>query len=457
MNIVYICADLGIPVLGHKGASVHVREFTAALAELGHQVHIIGASGSDATTLKGHADVARVDTTLGLTDTGEGSISLTVLPPSREIRDHAASIANIIQRLGMPRNPAHTQSEMRHALADPEFAEHATAVAREFAPDLVIARHALFSLAGQDVARAMGIPCVLEVNAPLIEERRNYWGLTFDTLAEHAERTAFQRADRLIAISEGVRSYMLRHDAAEERIVTLPNGVNLHRFHPEVNGERVRREYNLGQRLLVGFAGSLKPWHGVDQLLRAFAAMYPGPSVKRSGADAQQDAGEDPCLLIMGEGPQRESLEALARSLDLGDRALFTGAISHERMPEYLAALDIAVAPYQSSDGFYFSPLKVIEYMAMGLPVIAPLLGQIPYLLDDRREPCGLLYHADDQRDLTRALRSLIGDAQLRRTLGAAGARRAADRHAWTAVAQRAIEGYDRAPTGTLAQHIGAD
>ncbi len=428
MKIAYLCADPGIPVLGNKGASVHVREFTDALVSLGHDVRIYCAAGAGEGT---------PDNQLNSTQA-----PLTILAPPEQIRRRARIAAD--RWVGGEPEGAHEHlfSEMVHLLADPEFERRALPLLQEFQPDLIIARHTLLSTAGPELARSLGRPCVLEVNAPLVDERRRYWGLTLRREAEESEWAAFRAADLLVAVSEGIRAYLLRYGAPGERILVVPNGVNLTSFNPQVDGNAVRRRYQVDGKLVIGFSGSLKPWHGVDQLLHAFAGICRIPV---------QHAEASPHLLIIGEGPQGETLRQLSREPGLEERVTFTGAIAHREMPAYLAAMDIAVAPYRSSDGFYFSPLKVMEYLAMGRPVVAPRLGQIPSLLQGSKEPCGLIYTPDDQHGLAAALLSLIADAELRQRLGASAAAQARLRSSWKSIAAQIIgRAMQRTPRGQV-------
>ncbi len=418
MKIAYLCADPGIPVLGNKGASVHVREFTDALVSIGHDVRIYSAAGAEIKMPNGSANLT--------------SAPLTVLAPSQQVRDQARVAADEWAKRDPQRLHAHLFSEMLHVLANPAFIRGALPLLEEFSPDLIISRHALLSTAGPALGHALRRPCVLEVNAPLVDERRQYWGLTLEREAEASERAAFREADLLVAVSEGVRAYLLRYGAASERIIVVPNGVNPAMFRPDVDASEVRRRYGLEDRLVIGFSGSLKPWHGVDMLMKAFASVC---RLRR-----QREGSDDSLrLLIVGDGPQSENLKQLSRELDLADRTTFTGAVPHGEMPAYLAAMDIAVAPYLSSDGFYFSPLKIMEYLAMGLPVVAPRLGQIPFLLQSDRERCGLIYLPDDQHELAAALLTLIGDERLRRRLGAHAAIQARLRSSWRSVASQIV------------------
>src|SRR5262249_1090057 len=136
----------------------------------------------------------------------------------------------------------------------------------------------------------------------------------------------------------------------------------------ERGGGSVRGAQGLDGRFVVGFCGSLKRWHGVHRLLEAAASALP--------------AVPNLALLIVGDGPERAALERHASELDLADRVRFTGAVPHPDVPAHLAACDVLAAPYQPMADFYFSPLKVAEYVAAGRPVIASAAGDIPNLLE---------------------------------------------------------------------------
>jgi len=149
----------------------------------------------------------------------------------------------------------------------------------------------------------------------------------------------------------------------------------------------------------VGFVGSLKPWHGIDTLLLALRDM----------------SGEPPHLLIVGEGPMREWIEEFVHSANMNNRVTLTGWVDNQSLPSYIQAMDIAVAPYPAMDDFYFSPLKLFEYLAMGVPVVASSLGQVNKIV--KHNVNGLLCQAGDVRDLTEKLRRLADDPDLRKTM----------------------------------------
>jgi glycosyltransferase involved in cell wall biosynthesis len=167
----------------------------------------------------------------------------------------------------------------------------------------------------------------------------------------------------------------------------------------------------------VGFVGTLKPWHGVDALIRAFAQASP----EMAGAR----------LLIVGDGPERAGLEQLGATL--GINVHYTGSVEPDAVPGLVASMDVCVAPYPRLKIFYFSPLKLFEYMAAGRAVIAARTGQVAQVLTHGHD--GLLYAAGDERALADAIVRLSGDPGLRAELGANARNTVEARYTWDRVA----------------------
>jgi glycosyltransferase involved in cell wall biosynthesis len=151
--------------------------------------------------------------------------------------------------------------------------------------------------------------------------------------------------------------------------------------------------------------------------------------------------------VFVGDGPELPRVRAAAQGIDT---ILITGAIPHHRMPAALACADIGVAPFDLRAhaplalGFYWSPLKIFEYMATGLPVVAPAVDRIPALVDNGRE--GVLYDPSVNDALADTLLKL-SDPALRKTLGAAARARALRDYSWSVhchALEDAIDGVRR-------------
>ena len=376
MRIAYLCTDPGVPVFGRKGASVHVQAVLRAMRASGHEVALVARRFGDDVP----ADLADAER--------------HALPPLR-----AGDVA----------------AREREALdGEAAVAEGLAALGRI---DLVYERHALWSASGMETARALGVPGVLEVNAPLIDEQRTHRALVAREAATARSVAAFAAATRIVAVSDGVRSYVEGFEAGRGKVVAVPNGVDPSRYAPTPPGKR--------PTFTVGFVGTLKPWHGLGTLAEGFAELY------RRHSDAR--------LLIVGDGPERPEFEARLAELGVRDVATFAGALPPTEVPAWLARMDVATAPYPPQAGFYFSPLKAFEYLAAGVPLVASRIGQLEDLLE-HGATC-LFAEPGDPRSLADALTALREDVGMRRTLALAGRALVARDHTWDGVVRRSLQG----------------
>ncbi|MEZ6005524.1 MAG: glycosyltransferase family 4 protein [Planctomycetota bacterium] len=303
-----------------------------------------------------------------------------------------------------------SESEAQEALAGEEA----------LGADLVYERYSLGSYAASEWAWQRGLPHVLEVNSPLVEEARRY--RPEQVWSEDAERNRqlFERARLVLCVSELVADYAMRQGARPAQIWVAPNGVDVDRFRPRpaAGAERPRRFPNLTDPVVLGFHGRLRPWHGFDRIVSAAAE-----AIAR---------GSNLALHCVGSGPYRESLEnALG-----GDRWHVTDWCSGEELAEHVAGFDILALGYDPGEACYFSPLKLREGMAAGAVPVVPDLGS---LADDVQQGrAGLIYDPADPTALRQAIERLAGDAPLRAKLAAA-AREAAHRHSWAAIAREVL------------------
>jgi glycosyltransferase involved in cell wall biosynthesis len=332
--------------------------------------------------------------------------------------DVPADLADVERHALPPLTAGDVAAREREALdGEAAVAERLVAVGRI---DLVYERHALWSAAGMETARALGVPGVLEVNAPLIDEQGAHRVLVARDAATARSEAAFAAATRIVAVSDGVRAYVEGFEAGRGKVVVVPNGVDPGRYAPAPPGER--------PTFTVGFVGTLKPWHGLGTLAEGFAELH------RHHPDAR--------LLVVGDGPERPAFEARLCELGVRDAANLVGALPPAEVPAWLARMDVATAPYPPHAGFYFSPLKVFEYLAAGLPLVASRIGQLEDLLE-HGATC-LFAEPGDPRSLADALTALRDDLGLRRALALAGRSLVARDHTWDGVVRRTLAGLPR-------------
>jgi glycosyltransferase involved in cell wall biosynthesis len=373
MKVAYVTADHGIPVFGDKGSSVHVRELVNAIAGLGHEVTVLtGRAGQRGHSLR--ADVVNVTAPMGTMESLEASSDETAARLAKERRYLEMGDAVLAELLALN--------------AEEPF-------------DFVYERYSLWSAASVRAARQLKIPCVVEVNAPLLIEQRGYRQIVLEEAAESIEAEVFGTAHALVAVSDEVKAYAVSKGAEPSRTFVVPNGVDITRFRPEVAAASLDA---LGDGFVVGFVGSLKPWHGIEHLLDAFSLLH--------------GEAEDYHLLIVGDGPLRPWIEGYLRGARLTGAATMIGWAQYERLPGLLKRMDVAVAPYPPLDGFYFSPLKLYEYLAMGRPVVASAIGQLCDVIEDGAT--GLLTKPGDPDDIAAKIARLRRDPGLRDSLGRA-------------------------------------
>ena len=288
--------------------------------------------------------------------------------------------------------------------------------------DLVYERYSLFSTALADITAATGVPGILEVNAPLIDEQRRHRSLVDASGAEQALRRQVGAARVTVCVSDPVADWVRRRTAdlpdandVVDRIHTVPNGVSVRRIQPKPADP---------ERVVVTFVGTLKPWHGVADLITAAALSRQRWSLR-----------------IIGDGPEMETLRAQAERL--GVEADFRGAVAPEEIPTHMAGSAIGVAPYPDLGGLeqqYFSPMKVLEYLAAGLAVVASDVGQIPQLLEDGSGRHGVLVAPSDPTALAAALDDLAACPNRRARMGRSGRLLAEERHSWHRTVARILE-----------------
>lgn len=353
MRVAYVCADTGVPVFGSKGSSVHVQEVLRELVRRGHQVDLVAT---------------RVGGVVPLDLSG--------------VRVHQASddaeIAGVLSELG--------------------------------AVDLVYERYSLHGRAGTAFAVARGIPSVLEVNSPLIDEHLRHRAALDTVHARTVLRESVARATTVVCVSDPVARWVADRTGTR-RLLVESNGVDVDRVRPPTS--RPPRPFT------AGFVGSFRPWHGLDLVLEVVART---PDVR---------------LLLVGDGPARKGCEERAGRPDLRGRVELTGAVAPAEIPRQLARMHAGLAVAPPDAGGYFSPLKVLEYQAAGLPVVATRTAPVRRLVTHGRD--GLLVTAGDAPALAAALRGLRDDDDLCRRLGAEG-RRTAARHTWSAVVGRILD-----------------
>lgn len=255
---------------------------------------------------------------------------------------------------------------------------------------------------------------VYEVNGlPSIELPHLFPSIAPRTLEkiESLERFCLERADRIVTPSRTTHDLLVSRGVPHARITVIPNGADLPEL-PQPRPPAAPRQY-------VVYIGAMQPWQGVDTLLRAVARL----------------ADLDVSLVVCGSNRSRHAkrLERLAEKLELGDRLVWQWALHPAELAPWVANALASIAPLRDCDRNAIqgcSPLKVIESMAAGVPVIASDLPPVREVIRDGED--GVLVPPDRPAALARAIRILHDYPEHASRLGANGRSRAAEKFDWS-------------------------
>lgn len=347
-------------IASRDGQAVHMQELIAALRAQGHAVVLVGPEATGREAFGGEV----------------------------------AFVARLKKRL--PR--------ALYELLETAYSVHAAlrlfrAYRRE-RPDAVYERYNLFMLAGLWLRRLTGVPLFLEVNAPILEERAEHDGLALTGLARWCQHAVWRGADHVLPVTDVLADYVRAAGVPEERICVIPNGSNPEHLATAPDGPTAKRRLGLDGRLVLGFTGFVRQWNRLDRVLELIA---------REGKALNLH------LLLVGDGPARPALEAMAADLGVADRFTITSVVAPEYIPAHVAAFDIALIPGVTS---YASPLKLFEYMGLARPTVAPDTANIREILSNGED--ALLFNPRDERTFAAAIMRLARNPELRATLGAA-------------------------------------
>jgi glycosyltransferase involved in cell wall biosynthesis len=350
--------------IGSKdGQAVHLEELIAALRGLGHEVHLVGPDAF-----------------------------------ARASFGHDPKLLARLKRI-IPRAVYELLELGYNLLAYPRLRR----ACRKFRPDIIYERYNLYLLAGIWCKKAFGIPMLLEVNAPLAEERAKFGGLGLRRLAKSLEGWVWRETDFALPVTNVLADHIRASGVPDERIRIVHNAINPGDFALGIDSSPVERERNSPDKIasdgiMLGFTGFVREWHGLEAVLEAIA--------------------DSECvnlhLMVVGDGPAIPQLKEQVAHLKLADRVMFAGLVERERLPQFVAAFDIALLPGCVE---YCSPLKLFEYMAAGKAIVAPDQPNIREILTD--DVNCVLFPPGDYGAMGAAILRLAKNRGLRARLGA--------------------------------------
>lgn len=291
--------------------------------------------------------------------------------------------------------------------------------------DFIYQRYSGFSFVGAYLSKKNNVPFILEFNSSDVWKMKNwkevhkysfiaflkqiYNNIFKLPIIKKLEAYNLSSADTIVVVSEALQEVLLSRGILSQMILVNPNGVDIEKFNPYISGENIKEKYCLTEKKIVGFIGTFGQWHGVMEMIEAiclFHKDHPELSAKVH-------------FLLIGEGVLFDEAKNKITAASLNEKVTFTGLISQEKAPEYLAACDIFLSPHiKNPDGtnFFGSPTKLFEYMAMGKGIIASNLDQLGQILKDRKT--AILVEAGDTKQLSEGIKFLLENEDVCNKLG---------------------------------------
>lgn len=376
MKILYLCGDRGIHLNKPNGAASHLLSLTRAFQELGHELLILTPCSKQMSgKLSSLGEVSQPH----VFDFLLNNVSETPLQPLiRATSSNTTSNKKLIAALGHIWNNVMIENALEMYIP-------------RFMPDIIFELYSPSCLAGLAIASKYEIPHVLNVHSPLAWEGIVYRSDPLPEASQFLEAVLFNSSKTIITNSTQMKDLICSSGVDPDRIHSVTNGVDINLFKPTGKMARIP---NNGE-IVISFNGSLKKWHGIDTLVKAFELLSGDPKYH---------------LLIIGDGPERHIIRDVSKKFP--SRVTHTGLVPLDSVPSWLRSSHITLAPYPSIKPFYFSPLKILDGMACGVPVIASRIGQISEIITDHET--GLLVSPGDPQELASMIRYLGDNEQLR-------------------------------------------
>lgn len=253
---------------------------------------------------------------------------------------------------------------------------------------------------------------------------RNWHSKFIGTSFKVLEKSLPLFADTVSVASQYLKSLALKAGVKEENIFNAPVGADIEEFNPFIDGSAIREKYKVNNALVL-YIGQLHGAQYLDLFLRA--------------ANIVLHEKPEATFMVVGEGFMEGYLKGLARNLGIEKKVIFTGAVLHHKIPEYIAAADICVAPFKDTLVTRCkSPLKIVEYMAMGKAIVASDVGEARRMLAG----VGILVKPQDFHSLAEGIMRLLKDNTLREPLGFLARKRAEKSYNWSKTAESLLAAY---------------
>lgn len=392
MKILYISSRINAP----DGSSVHGRAFFRNVAKLGHEIRT-------------YPEIQPIH----YIQDKSGEIERSRLVKLRE-----AGLSTVIKsRIRKAGSFMSDAVDLYDGFAETvRYFAGVRTILKHFSPDVLVYRSTLFNFAPQLIRKIYHLPCVAEVNSIKYLEIgvASRTGATA-RLTRWAEQFAINHSDRVFVVSQPIKDFVDRFYPPEYCSV-IPNGVETDDFDPaKFSKDEIKQDLGLSDRIVLGYVGSYKSWHGIPTSIELIEHLY--------------KSNPRYTLLLIGNGEQYSAIKSVIHSRGLQDMVRQIDYVPHDEVPKFTAVFDYAVMTYPDFEGFYFSPLKMYEYMSMGTPVVSTDTGQIGSII--RSGETGVLVYPPTVENFANAIESLQNSGDRYKAVSSASRAEVLRHHSW--------------------------
>ena len=376
MKILFYSAHPSLNLASPAGYATHMLETISAFRELGHHVDTFIVGGEEESNAINNTSRSR-------------TILKKVIP---------SLIWETIKDLKLIRNDKNNELKLDKLI-------------KEYDPDLIYERGYYLLLSGVKSAKRSNCFHILEMNAPYPEERIKMSGKSlFHNYALRTEALQTSLTKRLVVVSGALKNYYSKINSnVASKTIIIPNAISesFIKSFSDIENQELKKKLNLENKLIIGFVGSIFPYHGVEMLVSAFKRKY--GNAKEVG------------LLIVGDGV---GLVDIMKSCNDLKNIVFTRNISSKDIPSHINLMDIWV---MAKSNWYGSPVKIFEYGAYKKPVIVPKVSPVMEIIEDQKN--GLF--VDSEKELIHAMSKLVDDESTRSLIGEALYEQVIEKHTW--------------------------
>lgn len=401
MKILYYSPHPHHDIVSDVGYSVHQVEMIKAFKLLGHDVQTLILGGTSQEELPDY-----------IKSEGQGGIK------------------GKIKRL-IPKKVWNTVRDYKkYILHDKQAKDKLRSFISEHKPDLIYERSEYLLKSGVELANELGIPHILEVNAPFVDEWKQFEGDSF--LNDHAHKVEdfkLKNTDMLSVISTSLKDYLFdKYNLPNTRkFQIIPNGVDPELFSEadEQDIDSLRNELNLENTIVIGFVGSIMPYHGVDTLLSIFSDILKDERIPNIR------------LLIVGGGQTMSDLQKQSKDLDIESKVVFTDHIKRDLVPNYIELMDICVLP---NTNWYCSPIKIFEYAVRGKTIVAPNTSPVLEVFEAGVE----ILVFENKVGLKQTLKGAILNSNKLTEIGQRARKKVIENYSWKKLAKQLFENRNK-------------